>query len=227
MTPLAPSAPAVHPALTVGLAAVAALAAGAFLVGIWIDDGALRLMAKPVPVLALLGWVLAHRRTPYALLVSAGLALSVLGDILLEVPLDLFVGGLLAFLVAHLAYIAAALLDTRAFAPLRAIPFVVWCGGVYVWLLPGMGDLAIPVAVYVTVIGLMLWRMAARAGPGRPDAWIALAGAVAFALSDSLIAVSRFGGPFPGAREAIILLYWAGQVGIAASVLGPAVLRRR
>jgi alkenylglycerophosphocholine/alkenylglycerophosphoethanolamine hydrolase len=42
-------------------------------------------------------------------------------------------------------------------------------------------------------------------------------GAVLFGLSDTLIAIDRFHAPFPGARYAIILLYWAGQAGIAAS----------
>jgi uncharacterized membrane protein YhhN len=44
-------------------------------------------------------------------------------------------------------------------------------------------------------------------------------GAVLFGLSDTLIAIDRFRTPFPGAPYAIIILYWAGQAGIAASAL--------
>src|SRR5690606_29804618 len=63
---------------------------------------------KPLTT-ALLCWV-AWRRglggDRYARLVTAGLVLSLVGDILLIEP-SLFVAGLLAFLLAHLAYIAA------------------------------------------------------------------------------------------------------------------------
>jgi hypothetical protein len=39
--------------------------------------------------------------------------------------------------------------------------------------------------------------------------------------SDTLIAIDRFRVPLPGAPYAIILLYWAGPAGIAASARGP------
>lgn len=202
-----------------GVLVLAALAAvAAFLAGVWTDDVTLRLATKPIPVVCAAVFVLLHSRNVYALLVALGLGLSVVGDVLLEVPANLFVPGLIAFLLAHVAYIAAAVSDSRRLALVRAVPFVLWCGGVYVVLYGGMGDLALPVAIYVTVICGMLWRMAATADT-RPATWLALGGAIAFALSDSLIAVRKFGGEFIGAREAIILLYWGGQAAIAASVL--------
>jgi alkenylglycerophosphocholine hydrolase len=198
------------------LLAVAALAAVAFFAGLWGDTLALRLAVKPVPALCLLGWVLTARPDRYGVLVAVGLGVSAVGDLLLEVPADLFVFGLLAFLVAHLAYIAATLTDARRPALLRALPFVAWCGALYAWLLPGMGDLAAPVGVYVVVICAMLWRMAARADGALPTT-LALLGAISFAVSDSVIAVRKFDGDFVGAREAIMALYWLGQLGIAAS----------
>lgn len=200
------------------LAIVALAAVAAFLWGVWTDDVTLRLATKPVPVACATAFVLLHGRHVYALLVALGLVLSIAGDVLLEIPANLFVPGLIAFLLAHVAYIAAAVSDSRRLALVRALPFVLWCGGVYGVLFSGMGDLAIPVAVYVTVICAMLWRMAATADT-RPATWLALGGAVAFALSDSLIAVRKFGGEFVGAREAIILLYWGGQAAIATSTL--------
>ena len=41
-------------------------------------------------------------------------------------------------------------------------------------------------------------------------------GAILFGLSDTLIAFDRFHEPIAGVRYPIILLYWAGQLGIAA-----------
>jgi uncharacterized membrane protein YhhN len=45
----------------------------------------------------------------------------------------------------------------------------------------------------------------------------AAAGAILFGLSDTLLAFDRFRGEIPHARYPIILLYWAGQIGIARS----------
>ena len=45
--------------------------------------------------------------TRYRRAIGAGLALSLVGDVLLMLPGDRFVAGLIAFLAAHLAYLAA------------------------------------------------------------------------------------------------------------------------
>ena len=42
-----------------------------------------------------------------------------------------------------------------------------------------------------------------------------------FGLSDSLIALTRFGSPIEGSRYAIMALYWLGQLGITRSALLP------
>jgi uncharacterized membrane protein YhhN len=65
----------------------------------------------------------------------------------------------------------------------------------------------------------MLWRALARLGTGVPkrSALLAAAGAVAFVFSDSVIGIDRFAMPFKAAPYVIILSYWLGQWGIAAS----------
>jgi alkenylglycerophosphocholine/alkenylglycerophosphoethanolamine hydrolase len=185
----------------------------------------LRLVAKPIPALALA--VLTARRDRYARAIAAGLTLSAAGDVLLELP-GRFVPGLVAFLGAHVAYTVAFLADERRLRLARAVPFAAWLIAAGRWLWPGLGDMALPVVVYMLAIGTMMWRAAARVGPSDAaglGARAALAGAVLFGLSETLIAIERFRAPFPGAPYAIILLYWAGQAGIAASGAGPA--RRR
>lgn len=202
--------------LLVGLAAAAA-----FLFGLASDRPELRLWTKAAPVLCLAAWVGTRRRDTLGILITAGLVLSAGGDLLLE--RGLFLPGLFAFLTAHLAYVGGFVAQTRRLAAGRAAPVVAWCGLVLAALWPRLGALEAPVALYVGVIGTMIWRAAARVGhagePTRAE-WIGLAGAVAFALSDTLIAVDRFGDPIPGVRWPIMLLYWAGQTGIAASVVG-------
>jgi hypothetical protein len=77
----------------------------------------------------------------------------------------------------------------------------------------------------------MMWRAAARVGSlgtSALPALLGLAGAVAFGTSDTLIAFDRFHAPMPGVRWPIMVLYWMGQWGIAASaVLGRGMPRER
>lgn len=199
------------------LSLLAGLSVLLYLAGLWRDWPTLRLFAKPVPVLCLFLRVLSGPRDRYARLIAAGLALSMAGDVLLELP-GLFVAGLAAFLCAHVSYIAAFLTDTRRLALFRALPFVAWLGFVYARLRPGLGHMTGPVTLYVMTIGVMLWRAAARVGvtggPQRHE-WHALLGAVLFGMSDTLIGLDRFHAPIPAVRYPIILLYWAGQLGIA------------
>ena len=201
------------------LAALAVVAAILYLWGLAFDAPAVRLLSKPVPALALAVLVRWGRRDGYATALTTGLALSALGDVLLEVP-GHFVAGLATFLCAHLAYTAAFLLDERRLRLERALPFALWLLAAFVWIRPGLGEMTVPVVVYMLAIGTMMWRAAARWGD-HPGATAALAGAVLFGLSDTLIAIDRFRAPLPGAPYAIILMYWAGQAGIAASARGP------
>jgi uncharacterized membrane protein YhhN len=126
-----------------------------------------------------------------------------------------------AFLAAHVAYIVAFVVADRRPALGRALPFLVWGLSALHLLRPGIGTVAAPVGVYVAVICTMMWRAAARVGsPGTArGSLLGLAGAVAFGASDTLIAFDRFAEPIPGVRWSIMILYWLGQWGIAASAV--------
>ena len=211
------------------LAGVGIGAALLYFVGMAAALPALCLAVKPLPALALAAWVLLHCARPLGRLTAAGLALSAVGDVLLEA--GSFLPGLLAFLAAHLAYVTAFLAVDRRLALGRAVAFLAWGLGAFAILHSGLGPMAVPVAVYIVVICTMMWRAAARVGsPGTPalSALLGLSGAIAFGASDTLIAFNRFDAPIPGVRWPIMLLYWLGQSGIAASaVLGCGMLRER
>jgi alkenylglycerophosphocholine hydrolase len=202
------------------LAALALVTAAAFLAGIAVDSAPLRLAAKPIPVLCLAVWTAAAGRGPSARPLCLGLILSALGDGLLEASPSLFLAGLLAFLGAHVAYAAGFVLETRRPSLLRAVPFVLWAALGYFAMRPGLASLQGPVVLYQAAICVMMWRAAALVGhdgPARLHEWLALAGAVLFGMSDTLIGLDRFRAALPEARLPIILLYWLGQLGIAAS----------
>ena len=77
-----------------------------------------------------------------------------------------------------------------------------------------------PVFVYVAVISVMLWRAGAQIGAdgtGGLRPWLATIGAWMFALSDMMVAWSRFVDPEAGLKVPLMLLYWAGQTAIASS----------
>lgn len=189
-----------------------ALFSGAFyLYAVSSADLWLALAAKPIPVLILLLWLTSAPATPYRQRIMLGLGFSIIGDIALAWPGDLFVAGLAAFLCAHLAYLWAYLDKTRAPA-FGALLLAALCGAGLFGLLAyhGLGELIVPVALYALTISAMLWRALACGG-------IAALGAGSFVLSDSLIGIDRFVGAFAAAPYLIILLYWLGQWAIAAS----------
>jgi uncharacterized membrane protein YhhN len=86
--------------------------------------------------------------------------------------------------------------------------------------------MAWPVLAYFVAILAMMWRASAlleRSSPGCERALWAVTGAVLFGLSDTLLALDTFWGEIPYVRYPIILLYWAGQIGIARSARAFAV----
>ena len=200
---------------------IALLAATLFFFGHHLEISWLRLLCKPLPVICMLVWLLQVPASAYRRWIIIGLGLSLIGDLLLEWPADLFIFGLGAFLLAHLAYLLAYLGDTRRLAPLDLLIATLASGGMFhVLSRTGLGPLLLPVALYSLAIGLMLWRALARVGVvAGASAWLAAGGAALFVLSDSLIGINRFVAPFEEARYLIMISYWLGQFGIAASVM--------
>ena len=185
------------------------------------DDRRLEYVAKPVTMLALvvvaatLDTQLPARRVWF---VAAGV-LSLAGDVFLILPRDRFVAGLASFLLAHICYIAGLLQ-----APVGSGGLV--AGGVVVTLaLATVGARVLravrsgehralfgPVVAYVAVISTMV-VFAFATGPE-----LAIAGAVLFYASDTLIAQRRFVLPAPWAPVAIMVTYHLGQAGLILSL---------
>ncbi len=189
----------------------------------------LAVLCKPVPVLVMALWVHWQRRAlphtaRYGGWLRAGLVLGLVGDVLLEKPPDLFLFGLVAFLLGHICYVVGMWRDVRAPKLARLAPILLFGAVMLMLLWPGLQALRIPVVIYTAVIVVMGWRAWARVveGPSaRPDAWAGALGATLFLFSDGMLAYNRFVEPLPMAGYMIILTYWAGQLGLARSVLLP------
>lgn len=159
--------------------------------------------------------------TPFARWIVAGMALSLVGDVLLipKKTSRAFLLGLVAFLLAHVAYVAAFLAlgipDARAWwivLPLAAI-----AAGVLRWLWPRLDRrFRIAVPAYLAVISAML-ACAVAASP-RPGGWAIAAGAGLFYLSDLFVARNRFVAPGFVNRAIGLPLYYAGQWLLALSI---------
>ncbi|CAN5450339.1 lysoplasmalogenase [soil metagenome] len=139
------------------------------------------------------------------------LLFSAAGDFLLAMPWWAlsFVGGLGAFLVAHLCYLAA-LLPLAAPSPARLVAAavtVVACLALLVWFWPSLvgAGLTIPVTVYMLVLCAMV---CAALLAGLPTIWTA-AGAVCFAISDGMIGIGRFVLAPINAEALAVPIWWA------------------
>jgi uncharacterized membrane protein YhhN len=155
-------------------------------------------------------------------MLGVALAFSTVGDVLLDLDPDrLFVFGLGSFLVAHLVYIAAFVRNRRRTIPLGAARLLaaalvlLYSIAVSSWLLPALGNLIVPVAIYMCAItAMVLAAILARF----PNPWVAV-GAILFLVSDSLLAVNKFKTPVPYRDFLVWSTYYAGQYGIAVGFL--------
>lgn len=170
--------------------------------------------------------------TSYTLLVMGGLLFSMAGDVLLIFQANprAFLAGLVAFLLAHLAYIAAFIylqltLELKGVGTgdtVTAIGLALMAGVIFRYLSPGLGKLRLPVVLYMMVISVMVHRALAVAlaysGPATQPA-LMVCGALLFYLSDAILAANkfRFGGQLPHGRLWNLSTYYSGQLLIALS----------
>lgn len=195
---------------------VAALATASGALGI----APLHLVTKPLALLLGIGLAWMRWQTPQAdgrfgVLLLAGLAASLAGDVFLMLSPKFFVPGLASFLVAHLFYIALFMQGVGLFPRRSALVATLGVGAAmyaFLWLSGLPAGLRVPVGVYVVVIACMAAQAIGRAavlGDGAARA-VAL-GAVVFMLSDSLLALNRFVVPLPLASLWVLATYYIAQ----------------
>ncbi len=184
----------------------------------------LHALAKPLTVLLIVSAAVALPSTlppdcrPYLM---AGLVASVVGDVLLVGSQRLFVPGLVAFLLAHLAYSICFVRARPPDAVTLAALLLPLAASVIVLrrLWHHLGRVKIPVLLYVAALGTMATLLLGRAGSLPPAlATLSGIGAAAFVLSDALLATRRFvGQAAPYWLE--LGSYFVAQAAIVASTL--------
>jgi uncharacterized membrane protein YhhN len=205
--------------LGVGLGAIGLVA---LLVSEWYENPRARLAWKTFTsacfILCALEQGIAAR---YDILVLAGLVFGFLGDVLLALRgKSVFLVGMVAFAVGHALYaVAFVTLGASEPFPMASIALVGLVGCVVLaWLWPHLGNMRVPVVVYVGIIALMLIAATGTlklAGQGR---WLIASGAAFFAISDVFVAQNRFVGSGFSNKLVGLPLYYAGQFLIAFSV---------
>ena len=172
---------------------------------------------KPLTTLLFFA-VIGRPESTFARWVTAGIALSVIGDIaLLSESNRAFMVGLVAFLLAHVAYVIG-FLGIAVWSPHVAIvAVVVGLSSVLlvraIW--KGAAGMHAATIAYAAVISAMVITASATVGGPLLMAPYAAVGAVLFYVSDSSLALNRFRRPVPHIALYAMGIYWLGQLGIA------------
>lgn len=183
---------------------------------------------KPLIVGSLIAYFIPHSKhlgKSTKNLTLLALVFSVIGDMFLmftDVSPNYFTSGLIAFLLAHVMYILVFIKKRNiTVKPYSVILFFVIYGGILFYVLKdGLGDMLIPVILYMLVILTMavtaFWR---KGNVGKKSFYLVFIGALFFIFSDSLIALDKFLMPIPLARTGIILSYAFAQLLIVSGII--------
>ena len=180
-------------------------------------------VVKPIASTGFLGVAVASGAldTVYGGAIFAALALSWLGDVLL-IPKGAkaaFLGGLVAFLLGHVAYAIAFTMrgvdvGAAAIAAVALALGAVSIGRMLVRAAPA--NLRVPVVAYIAVISTMVAAAAGAVGAGVEPA--ILVGAVMFYFSDLGVARDRFVQKSFWNKAVLLPLYYGAQLIFALSV---------
>jgi uncharacterized membrane protein YhhN len=183
-------------------------------------------LTKPAFMLALIAWLWSTGGVKGPLAgFFVGALFGLAGDVLLLLPKNWFVGGLVAFLFGHVSYIAGFSPSWATFWPfgvplaaaLSVVASVVFSPLAAGAKAKGQSKLVLPILVYMVVLSSMaLTALLTLSSPawGRGPAVLAAFGGVLFLISDSLLAWGRFVRPLQHERFFGMAIYHLAQFGI-------------
>lgn len=199
------------------------------LIAVLLDIHSLNLYTKPLlmPLLIFLFYKEADGIiTLPRLLLAIALIFSWIGDISLMFVADdplFFLGGLGAFLIAHLIFVSIFYKTTNDY--IKWSFKMSWPYLVYGVLLLGLlsrhaDDLTPAVLVYGLCILSMVITAAHRKGLAQDESYrLVFSGAILFVVSDSVLAINKFVADIPLAQVTIMITYISAQYYIVKGVL--------
>lgn len=161
--------------------------------------------------------------------ISAALIFSWLGDVLLLFP-NLFLYGLGAFLMAHICYIIGfKMAQQNPFVIGRVnfirlfflnLPIYILAMFTYYLIRGGLGQMQIPVIIYLIVIVMMATTARERyLKTNMSSFWQVMVGAILFLISDAVLAINMFFKSFPESGVLVMGTYITAQLLIVRGVL--------
>jgi uncharacterized membrane protein YhhN len=153
-----------------------------------------------------------------------GLFFCLCGDVFLALPSErMFLFGLVSFLLGHVFYVIGFIYLVH-FGPLLSLGTAIIFGAsalVFLYFRPHLGEMTVPVLVYVAVISIMLSGALAVLGVStyaKAGRIMVFVGALLFYLSDLFVARDRFVKKEPINRYLGLPMYYGGQFLLAFSV---------
>jgi uncharacterized membrane protein YhhN len=190
-------------------------------------------IAKPGAMIFLIAWFITRMPTDrswLSVLILTGLILSLAGDVFLMLPGNWFLAGLVAFLVAHLAYIGGFNADGFTL-PWRSLLFglviLIFAVPIYLRIRSGLisggnQSLILPVTAYVIIISFMVFSASTtfyKEDWSNQASILVFLGAVLFFASDAVLAWNRFVSPIRQGSLITIIPYHLAQYLIATGTL--------
>ena len=172
-----------------------------------LEPYAANFVIKAIPAISLAALAFIAVTGARGKLLFTSLLFCAAADIALELKMEMsFIIGLGLFLVAHILFIATFSRDFKAQkSKIPAIILLIVYAMMMAFVLtPQLQEMAIPVYIYLTAITLMGIFAALRASEND----FTLYGAIAFIVSDSILAINKFMMPVPAADYLVMITYY-------------------
>lgn len=185
-------------------------------------------IAKPAIVISLIFLFVKTSQSlskPIRNLTLLALVFSLTGDVLLmfiDQSEHFFTLGLVAFLTAHIMYVLVFLKHRNT----KKSPFgfiallLIYAACLFNFLKDGLGDMLIPVIVYMIIILAMATTAFLRKDKVNILSYgLIFLGAICFMVSDSILALNKFYQPIPFSNISIMVTYALAQYLIVLGIL--------
>ena len=188
----------------------------------------IHVIVKPLILLSLIFFFInqgKHLSSKTKVMTLLALLFSLAGDILLmftDISASFFLSGLVAFLLAHIMYIMVFLdkKNSKKIALIFITVLLIYAIGIFYLLKDGLGDMLIPVIVYMLVILTMILTSTMRKDNVSNKSYnLVFIGAIFFVISDSFLAINKFYQPVPLSKIIIMSTYSLAQYLIVLGLL--------